>query len=255
MKLSILTLSLGSSFSIEELIRISRKYGYAGMEFRTAAGHKHGVELDTSPVRLREIREMIEDAYLSVSCIATECKLDSLDRNVQRRNIDDAKRYVELASAVGCDRVRVFGDRFQKGVGRNEHIEHVACAVKEIAEYAEPYNIDVVFELHGDYNYWKYALKVIENAGRDNIGLVYNSDDRDLVGGSVAVTYSYLKKHIRHVHTGDFLNGFPYRELFRLLGESGYDGFVSAEVTSGSSDPERVLGYYSALFHSWCGDK
>jgi hypothetical protein len=40
---------------------------------------------------------------------------------------------------------------------------------------------------------------------------------------------------------------YPYRDLFRLLTESGYQGFCLAEVAE-SAEPERFMRYYRALF-------
>ncbi len=41
---------------------------------------------------------------------------------------------------------------------------------------------------------------------------------------------------------------YPYRDLFRLLRESGYQGYCLAELSQESSDPVTVMKYYRALF-------
>ena len=47
----------------------------------------------------------------------------------------------------------------------------------------------------------------------------------------------------------------PYRELFRLLCEKGYEGYMSAEVERGSENPAGDLGmfvaYYGELFRAF----
>lgn len=40
---------------------------------------------------------------------------------------------------------------------------------------------------------------------------------------------------------------YPWRELFRLLKAIKYDGFTLAEIPE-STDPERVLKYFRALW-------
>ena len=49
----------------------------------------------------------------------------------------------------------------------------------------------------------------------------------------------------------DFVNGFPYAELFGLLQRDGYDGYLSSEI--GKTDPthEDYFLMYAQLFRAW----
>lgn len=40
---------------------------------------------------------------------------------------------------------------------------------------------------------------------------------------------------------------YPYRKLFRLLKDAGYQGYCSAEIPA-SPDPIGIMKYYRALF-------
>ena len=53
----------------------------------------------------------------------------------------------------------------------------------------------------------------------------------DVVGGSVKQALDTVWPWLDHVHMHDLAGqGYPYRELFRLLHERGYDGYMSAEA-------------------------
>jgi hypothetical protein len=68
------------------------------------------------------------------------------------------------------------------------------------------------------------------------------------VDGSVKPSFELLQPRIRSVHITDLYNpAYPWRELFTLLRASGYDRYTLAEIPE-SSDPERVLKYYRALW-------
>ena len=43
---------------------------------------------------------------------------------------------------------------------------------------------------------------------------------------------------------------YPWCELFALLNASGFDGYTLAEIP-GSSDPDRVLRYFRALWAAY----
>ncbi len=165
--------------------------------------------------------------------------------------VELAKRYVELAAKIDCGRIRVFGDRFLPGLVKEEVIKNVTDGLVDISDFAKSYGIDVLLEMHSEFNFWKYALNAVKATNRENVGLVYNCDIRDLTGGSPDVTYSYVRNYIKHVHMHCALRGYPYKKLFKLLRQDGYTGYLSVEHDEGSSDPEKVIGYYAELFRAW----
>lgn len=248
MKLCLLTFNIAREWELDKLIKMSKELGFAGLEFRTEQNHKHGVELHTSKEERRIIREKIEDAYLDAVGIATPCRFEYKDAKLRRENIEKVKKYVELAVDIDASIIRVFGNKFEEGADRLTTIKWVGEALAELIEFARPYNVQVLLEMHGDLNYWKYAIKALEYSGAPDAGLVYNSDLRDMVGGSIKETYSHVRHLIKHVHMHDFISGYPYNELLQLLKDDGYNGYLSAEIRE-SSDPEKVLAYYSKLYY------
>jgi hypothetical protein len=49
-----------------------------------------------------------------------------------------------------------------------------------------------------------------------------------------------------HIHDL-FDRAYPYRELFGLLKQRNYDGFLLSESPA-TADPEKVMNYYRAMF-------
>ena len=124
-----------------------------------------------------------------------------------------------------------------------------------LGEFAAPFGVDVLLEMHGQFNYWGFARSAVEHADHARVGLVYNSDERDLVAGSVTSTYRHVRHLIRHVHLHDFTGGFPYPELFELLQTDGYDDYLSSEIElRGEPTREQYLAMYAALFRAWAGE-
>lgn len=259
MKLSLLTYNMARSWELPKVIEMARQGGFAGIEFRAEANHKHGVELDTTAEQRREIRDRIQDAYLEVSCIGLSSRFDTPNEAKRREVVDRTKQYVDLAAAVGCKRLRVFGNDMPKqGVeegsappDRSAVLSYVADALLDIAGYAEPRGVDVLLEMHGQFNYWHFARTAVETAGHPRLGLVYNCDIRDQVAGSVAATYERVRHLIRHVHMHAFTRGYPYPELFALLQRDGYTGYLSSEIDAEVPTAEDYLLMYGQLFRAW----
>jgi sugar phosphate isomerase/epimerase len=254
MKLSLLTYQMARSWELAKIIEVAKAGGFAGIEFRVAAGHRHGVELETTSAQRRAIRNQVQDAYLAVAALGTGSRFDTPDAGQRLEVVEQTKRYIELAAEVGSGRIRVFGNDMPKGEAapdRADVLRYVGEALHDLGTFAEPFGVDVLLEMHGQFNYWGFARKAVENAAHARIGLVYNCDRRDLVGRSVAATYSEVRQLVRHVHMHHLTDGFPYAELFRLLVRDGYTGYLSSEVEQEVPSPEEYLHLYATLSRAW----
>ena len=255
MKLCLLSYNLAREWDLPKLIAEARRLGFAALELRADARHAHGVELELSPEQRREVRDRVEDGYLEIACIGTGNRFESPEPARRQEQIDRAKRFVELAADVGCRRVRVFGNDMPAGVRRDEVVRYVGASLRELGEHAEPLGVDVLLEMHGQFNYWGFARPAVETADHPRVGIVYNCDPRDLVAGSVAATWSRVADLVRHVHMHGFDGAYPYPELFELMLADGYDGYLSSEVEMREPQPsaEQYLALYAALFRAWAG--
>lgn len=254
MKLSLLTYLMARNWELPKIIEVARSAGFAGVEFRVDARHRHGVELDTSPAQRRAIRDQLQDAYLAVAALGTGCRFDNPDPQRRREAVELTKRYVELAANVGAGRIRVFGNDMPRGEDapdRADVLRYVGDALREAGEFADPFGVDVLLEMHGQFNFWGFARAAVEHAAHPRVALVYNCDRRDMVGGSVAATYGRVRDLIRHVHMHELTNGYPYPELFALLQRDGYEGYLSSEVEQEVPPPEEYLHLYAALTQAW----
>jgi sugar phosphate isomerase/epimerase len=257
MKQSLLTYRLAKGWGLPKIIDAARAFGFAGIEFRAEAGHQHGVEIERTKAERRAIRDRIEDAYLEAACIGTGSRFDSPDPAERSAVIERTKRFVELASDLGCPRIRVFGNDIPNDVPRDDCVKYVGESLRMLGEFAGPFGLDVLLELHGQFRYWGYARGAVEIADHPNVALVYNCDQADVVGGSVAATYERVRAWIRHVHLHEF-NGrgsglYPYPELFALLRADGYDGYLSSEIEIDRPTPEDYLEIYAHLVRAWAG--
>jgi sugar phosphate isomerase/epimerase len=254
MKLCLLTYNLARDWELPKLIEVARRCGFAALELRADAGHRHGVELDLDEARRRAVRDRVEDGYLEIACLGTGHRYESPDEAQRRAQVEATKRYVELAADVGCTRLRVFGNDLPSGVARDEVVRYVGESLRELGEFADPFGVDVLLEMHGQFNYWGFARGAVEVADHRRVGIVYNCDNRDVVGSSVAATYERVRDLIRHVHMHDFGGSYPYPELFELLEADGYDGYLSSEIElRGAPTAEQYLALYAALFRAWAG--
>lgn len=247
MKLSLLTFNIASEWPLDQIIQVCKNCGYAAIEFRAEASHKHGVELEATPAQRKEIKYKLEDAYLAASGVSVGCRFESPDPAERQKMIDRSKRFIELAHDIDAPHLRVFGNDIPATVDRDECVKYVGESLRILGEFAVPYGITIGLEMHGQFNFWKYALRAVEIANHPRVAIVYNCDNRDINGGSIAAVYSHVRHRIRHIHMHDFPGPYPYRELFGLLIKDGYQGYLSAEI-GGGPESERIAAYFAMLF-------
>ena len=229
MKLGFTTYQLPQNLNFEESIRLAKKTGCAGIDFRTGNVYKHGVEVSLSPEERRQMRRMLEDNYLELASINSEYSFDN-------------------PSDFGSRLVRLFGNIIRTD-DAHETVKYVSDAIREVCDYAATLNVTCLIEMHGDFNYYGYALEVVHLVDRPNIGILYNCDLRDLLAGSCIDTFKRVEKYVKHIHCKDLDSGYPFTELFEELYRIGYDGYLSAELRE-TSDPERVLTLHNIAVRS-----
>ena len=247
MHLSITTFNIVNDWPLPRLIEKCRELGISGMEFRLDRNHGHGVETSLTKDERREVRERIEDAYMTVVGIGSSARFDKADKTELRNEIALAKESVDLCADLGGKFVRVYGNDINKDIGRDATTAQIGESLAELIPYGRQRGVETVIEMHGQYNNFHLALAALNASGIRDAGLIYNSDPNDVIRGTISQVYAMVRDKIKLVHVHDLNSDFPYRELFRLLYDDGYDGYISAELPA-SPDPERVLSYFAAMY-------
>jgi sugar phosphate isomerase/epimerase len=267
MKWVLNTYQTAQEWEVERIIEVCTATGYAGIEFLQDFKQKHGLEADAPTELLLDVKAKMDRAGLIVSSLTSCCAFHHLEEAERRRSIEQVKRVIEQAATMNCDHVRVLGDWLpDDDVPTRERImENVAASLQELADYARPKGVTVAIEQHWCFTDPLYVTRVVKEANRPNVGIVFNSQWRvgaekgwSLPPGasSIAPLYDLLAPYITSVHTHQMEQPEVrpyYQEFFRLLKRDGYQGYVSNECAYTGPDPEKVLRLYTALFHAFTG--
>src|SRR3954451_14413687 len=166
-------------WDVDRIIEICTQAGYAGIELLMDYGQRHAVEADATPEYVEGVAQKIKDAGLILSSLTSCMRFDSPDAEKRQASIAQVRRVIDHARRVGCDHVRVLGDRLPPDeTARQATIDNIGAAVGELASYAAPDGITVAMEMHGDFTDPELALQVLERAAQPNVGLVFNSQWR-----------------------------------------------------------------------------
>jgi|SRR5579863_4126458 len=245
--LGAVTYNVLKDWDLETIIRNLESAGYEAVELRT--GHKHGVEPSLSEAQRNQVRERFQKSQVRLLSFGSTCEFESPDAEVRRKQIEIGKMWVDLAHDTGAWGVKVRPNGIARGETVETTVPRIAECLRELGDYGEGHGVEIWMEVHGSTTQNPPVSAAIMKATRhSNVGVCWNSNPTDLVNGSVKPSFELLKPWIRNAHINDLSNAYPWRELFTLLRDSGYDRYTLCEVDPESKEPERFLQYYRALW-------
>lgn len=217
---------------------------YTGLEIR---GILREMDLTKCPEFRKEniavTKKMMADKKLSFVNLGSSATMHYKDANERQKNLDAAKQFIDLAHEIDCPYIRVFPNNFPKEQDRNETIDLIIDGLKTLGAYAKGSKVKVLMETHGDVVWVADIVKIMQSAGSDNTGLIWDLANMwNVTKEKPADVYPQIKKYIHHTHIKDNnlvddkisykLLGkgvVPIFEGIDLLYKDGYKGYYSFE--------------------------
>jgi sugar phosphate isomerase/epimerase len=267
-RLGIVTYNIAANWDIPTMLKVCKNVGLSPVELRTS--HKHGVEPSLNKDQRKDVRKRFADADIGIWGCGTTCEFHSPDPAQVKKNIESCKRFVELAADIGGKGVKVRPNGLPRTVPIDKTLEQIGKSLVPCGKAAADAGVEIWVEVHGGTEYRgdkrgsshpPFVKKMMEHCGHPKVGLTWNSNAGDIVKGSVAEYFKLLRPWIRSCHINELHNDlygkYPYRELFRLFRETGYDRVTLAEIqgvpnkAGGVPDVaagERLMRFYKALW-------
>ena len=198
---------------------------------------------ELAPERLGETKRQLKAHGLSVSCLGASAQMHDLDPAKYAAQLDEARRFIDLAHALSAPYVRVFGNEYVKDVPREQMLAHIGGALRSLGDYAKPKNVTVIIESHGDFTDSPALLEILQRADSPNVALLWDAHHTFVSGKEQPEdTVRQLGRYIRHTHLKDsvpagndrryVLTGtgdVPVKRQIAALAKIGYRGFYSFE--------------------------
>ena len=255
MKLGLVTYMWGAKWDLPTLIANCEATGFAGVELRST--HAHGVEVDLDAAARKEVRRRFEDSSVTLVGLGSACEYHSPDPAVVKENIELTRRFLQLSHDVGGSGVKVRPNRFVKGEDREATIARIGMALRQCGPAAADLNQQIRVEVHGPGTKEPGVMReIMQIAEHPSVTVCWNSNPGELIESSLKHNFELLEDWLGDVvHIHDLYDPeYPYRELFQLLQQSGFEGYTLSESPS-TADPVRVMHYYRALWQELTGQR
>jgi sugar phosphate isomerase/epimerase len=269
-KLGLVTYDLAKDWDINTIIRNCEETGFEGVELRTT--HKHGVEISLNKAQRTEVKHRFASARVRLMSLGTTCEYESPDVATVEKNVEETRRWCELAQDLGCVGVKVRPNGFPKGIPEEKTLDQIGHALARCGDAARDHGVEIWVEVHGEGTQLPSNIhRILSVANHPAVGACWNSNDTDVVDGSVTLAFDLLKPWIRSCHINElwrtlapwggggvapqatkpgfpsWQKPYPWRELFTLFRSIGYNRYTFAEIPE-SCEAIRLMHYYRALW-------
>lgn len=249
MHMGLVTYMWGAKMDLPTLISACTKSGMLGVELRTQ--HAHGVEPTLSKAQRAEVKKRFADSPVTLVGYGANSEFHSPDPAVLRKNIEEAKAYVQLMADCGGLGVKVKPNTLPKDVPKEKTIEQIGKALNEVAAYGANYGQKIRVEVHGHLTQNPTVMKqIFDVATNKNCYICWNSNDEDLDPPGLEANFAMLKPrlgdtvHVRELNVGDY----PYTKLMKLFTGMNYKGWILMEARTEQADKVAAMAEQVAVF-------
>ncbi|MEN9959138.1 MAG: hypothetical protein RLZZ474_1382 [Bacteroidota bacterium] len=243
---------------------------YSGIEIR---GIKGDLDLPNNPIfsptNLASTRREVADKNLNIVNLGSSANMHFLDPKKRQNNLDDAKKYIDLAHQLNCPFIRVFPNDLPKDQNEKATIETIIQSLITLGDYAKTSGVKVLLESHGKVIKSNMLLHIMQETNHQHVGLVWDFFNMwSVTKEAPSDMYRQLKKYIYHTHIKDAIltdkgetytllgeGNSPVKEALHALKSGGYSGYYSFEWEKlwhpEIQEPEIALPHYAKNFSSF----
>ena len=226
------------------ILKQASELGYAAIELRGIQGEMDLTRRpELSGTRLKESLKDLGALDLRICDLGSSARLHEFEPAKRAAQLDEGRRFIDLAHQLKCPHVRVFGDKIVPEQSRQATVERIAGGLRELGEYARGSRVTVLLESHGDFTDSPTLLEILKGAEMPSVGLLWDAHHTVVEGKEEpAGTFRRLGGYVRHTHLKDsrpeggavryVLTGtgtVPVRETVRVLAAGGYKGYYGFE--------------------------
>ena len=228
-------------WSIERITATASEFGYDGIEWR---GGPQGHVQPTMPAARKAVLEKtsMDTGLIAVAVTAYTTFVSGLEEERQA-NLDEVRRYVDLAAELDAPYVRTFLGELPEGVNLDSSMyETIADCLNTAADYASSVGVKIAVEPHDDFVCSSSIVPILHRVQHPALRVIWDIGNAFSAGEDPKEGFGLLKDRIAYVQVKDGRKygeewqlcpvgqgHVPLAQAFGLLRAHGYEGALSVE--------------------------
>jgi len=196
------------SWEWKKILDFAEDHGFSAIELRGIGGK---LDLPVLPLfaadRIEQTKQEIHASKLQIACVSSSAQMYVEDPVKRAKELADARRFIDLASALGAPYVRVFGGKSESDkslVPSDETKVRVAEGLRALGKYAGPLKVTVIIESHDHFTALATLKSVLQSVDSEHVGLLWDAHHTFATSNEdPEFTVHQLGSWIRHTHLKD----------------------------------------------------
>jgi sugar phosphate isomerase/epimerase len=220
---------------------------------------------------LHTLRQQAANEGLQIAMLVTYADFTHPEAQERARQVDELRRYIDTAQSLGASFIRVTAGQKHPGVDRDEGIEWAVAGLTACLDDAAAAGVTLCYENHTKGYAWTYNdfsqpsdifLEIFGRTEGTGLKLLFDTANTLATGDDPLRVLAQVKHRVAMVHTNDLARvGYfepvllgagvaPIVEIYRMLVQDGFDGWVSVEEASKSGEEgfRRAIPYADAAW-------
>src|SRR5215207_9271989 len=228
-------------WTIETIITRVAEFGYVGIEWR--GGSNGYVQPEMSNAKKAMLQQMSMDT--GVIAIAVTAYTGFVSERAQERqwNVEELKRYVDLAAELDAPYVRTFLGELLEGTKLDPSLyEKISECLNEAADYASSVGVKIAVEPHDDFVRSSTIVPLLSRVQHPALRVIWDIGNAFAAGEDIKEGFELLKNRLAYIQVKDGKGrgnewqlcplgqgDVPLAQAFGLLLAHGYEGALSVE--------------------------
>ena len=226
---------------VELVITRAKEFGYGGIEWR--GGPQGHLQPDLSPTIVSTIRQQCSDANLVSLAVTAYTEFVSNSAKERQANVDELKRYADLAAALSAKYVRTFLGELPEGTPiENSMYQQISDCLRQTADYAQSLGVILAVEPHDNFVRSASIAPLLTRIQHSALGVIWDLGNTFAADEDPLEGFDILKDRLTYVQVKDGTKSnddwqlcqigkgnVPLKKAFELLAASGYQGAFSVE--------------------------
>jgi sugar phosphate isomerase/epimerase len=199
----------------EIVIAKATEFGYDGIEWR--GGPQGHVRPDMHAAQKAILQKRLMDTGLITVAVTAYTSFVSSVAKERQSNIDELKRYADLAAELDAPYVRTFLGELPEGTEPDPSIyENISDCLNIASEYAESVGVKIAIEPHDDFVRASTIVPILSQVQNPALRVIWDIGNAFAAGEDPAASFALLKDRLAYVQVKDGKGRNPNWQLCRL---------------------------------------
>ena len=228
-------------WSIETTIARASEFGYDGIEWR--GGSQGHVQPGMPAARKVDLQKRSMETGLNAVAVTAYTTFVSPLAEERKSNLDELRRYVDLAAEFDAPYVRTFLGELPEGMNLDPSTyETISDCLNTAADYAGSVGVKIAVEPHDDFVCSSSIVPILSQVQHPALRVIWDIANAFAAGEDPAEGFVLLKDRLAYVQVKDGKRfgptwqlcslgqgNVPLDQAFELLLAHGYQGAFSVE--------------------------